>query len=197
LPGGSGDIVLVLAAGRGTRMGGPKVLMSMDGLPWWRVQRARLDAIGLEQVWLVSPETRTVLEAEADGPTRLVDADSSEPMFETVMRGLGAIEAKPCDGVFVLPIDVPVAKPSVWHALAESKQVAVPVCDRKRGHPLYLPWAWIQTHLFDEHPPPGTRLDTLIRPMRMEIAVVDPTVTINLNTEADVEHWLGLRREDG
>jgi CTP:molybdopterin cytidylyltransferase MocA len=190
-------MVLVLAAGRGTRMGGPKVLMSVDGLPWWRVQRGRLDAIGLEQVWLVSPETRSVLEAEADGPTQLVDADSSEPMFETVMRGLGAIEAKPCDGVFVLPIDVPAAEPSVWRALAETRQVAVPVCDRKCGHPLYLPWAWIQTHLLDEHPPPGARLDRLIRPMRMEVSVVDPAVTINLNTESDVDRWLGLRRKDG
>ncbi len=192
---GEGHRVLVLAAGRGTRMGGPKVLMSVGGVPWWRVQLERLNAAGLEQTWLVSPEVRSVFESEPDAPQQLVEADSSEPMFETLMRGLRSLDDKPCPGVFVLPIDVPAAGPAVWRELAVTGRVAVPVCDGRRGHPLHLPRLWIREHLLASPPPPGARLDTLIRAFRMEVAVDDPAVGFNLNTEADVQQWLESQRE--
>ncbi len=192
---GEGHRVLVLAAGRGTRMGGPKVLMSVDGLPWWRVQLARLDAAGLEQIWMVSPEVRSMLETESDAPHQLVEADSSEPMFETVMRGLRSFDCKPCPGVFVLPIDVPAAGPAVWRALAATGRVAVPVHNRRRGHPLHLPQPWIHEHLLASPPPPRSRLDTLIKAFRLEVSVDDPAVGFNLNTEADVQQWLESQRE--
>ena len=54
----AGISVVVLAAGRGTRMGGPKALMEVRGRVWWRWQRewlAPAEAAGATVVWLVSP----------------------------------------------------------------------------------------------------------------------------------------------
>ena len=48
--------VLVLAAGRGRRMGGPKALMMVEGEPWWMRQRRRIAEVGIPMTWVVSPQ---------------------------------------------------------------------------------------------------------------------------------------------
>lgn len=132
--------VIVLAAGAGKRMGGPKALMDVGGRMWARVQSERLARVGVRVVWVMSPEVREGLAAGAGGLgefERVVLCESSRPMFESVVAGLrefvrdGAASA---GGVFVLPVDVPAAGCCVWERLAAcGAGVAAPVVERRRG----------------------------------------------------------------
>ncbi len=172
-------------------MGGPKALMNVGGHPWWHVQAERLVAVGLPVTWVVSEEVARAIEAARPRPAlSLVRADPDAPMFESLMTGLRANAAAGPRGVFVLPVDVPAPLIEVWRALAGSITPAVPEFERRRGHPVYLPWGWVEKRLLEAPTTEKRRLDVLIRDDVRAVGVNDGTVTINLNTLADVRAWL-------
>lgn len=187
--------VLVLAAGRGLRMGGPKALMSVAGAPWWRLQEARLRRALVTPWWVIAPGDWTAL------PTgRWVAGRPAEPMFESLRAGLSALLAdaqrtgRPPDGLFVLPIDVPAPSPRVWSAMLAALRAPpgprpiVPAYRGRAGHPVLLPWAWAAQRLADA--PAGSRLDELIRESVSTVDVTDPGVVTNLNTPDDLAAWM-------
>lgn len=179
-------VAIVLAAGRGTRMGGPKALMSVRGRAWWRVQEERLERAGVERVWVVSREVEAVMAGEEGAPGRRVIGDSAAPMFASVLAGVG--EARGA-GVFVLPVDVPAPGGAVFGALAAGAGdgVAVPVFQGKRGHPAALSARWVGARLASALP--DQRLDALIAEDVVEVEVQDSVVLVNLNTPAEVRAW--------
>lgn len=189
---------LILAAGRGTRMGGPKALLTVAHEPWWRTQSRRLAATGIPTTWVVSDTVRAALAPSADAPQRLITADSAAPMFASILIGLRALAHTPPQAVFILPVDAPAPEPAVWQALADSVNdlhtpVAIPTFQGKSGHPVLLRWSWIESTLFaaaHAADPATLRLDTLIAPVAHHIAVTDPCVVINLNTPDDVSAYL-------
>ena len=183
-------------------MGIPKALMPVAGRPWCLHQRERLDRAGLPATWVVSD---SFLTAASSDPRALqaasprITADSSAPMFASILRGIAHIlessSPRP-SGLFILPVDVPAARPEIWHRLAASAPVAVPTFHTKRGHPVYLSWDWIDRRITRN---PGThdpaqRLDSLIAPDTTLIEVDDPDIAVNLNTPDDVTSWLASRQ---
>ncbi|MGE3107549.1 MAG: NTP transferase domain-containing protein [Phycisphaerales bacterium] len=232
--------IVVLAAGRGTRMGGPKALMSVPSeaaralrsnepprpavRPWWRVQHERLRPLGGELFWVVTSDVRDAMLATARDDIRFVIVEPGQPMFDSVLRGISAALGQELDpagrdlaalataltsrarGVFLLPVDVPAAEPRVWGALRATGEQApvVPTCadgaaSSRRGHPVFLPGAWIRTRFADAVRSGAAsglsaaldrlRLDQLIEPDRIECPVTDRSVITNLNTPADVASW--------
>jgi len=179
----------VLAAGRGTRMGTPKALMRIAGGVWWRRQFDAIAALGYGQLWAVSPRVRTELEKAGNGP-RAVEVDNGAPMFASVWAGLRELRGDPPGGVFVLPVDVPAPSAEVWRALSAQNAPTVPVCGGRGGHPVWLPWAWLERRIDLDTYDPDARLDELTRDGRTEVAVEDKAVVTNLNTPDDVDRWL-------
>lgn len=175
-------------------MGGPKALMETPGGTWWRVQSESLDAVGVEQVWVVSPQVRDELQRHSDSPPRIVTSDPTAPMFNSVLTGLRALAADLRDGVFILPIDTPAPQPHVWPSLCASGTVTVPTHNGHRGHPVFLPAAWVQATLAEinrnQADPRSLRLDTLIAPTALYLQVDDPAVAVNLNTITDLSSYL-------
>ena len=192
------DRVLVLAAGRGTRMGTPKVLMLVGGEPWWVRQARRIDDAGLGQTWVVSESVRTTMLAQGAG-VGFVTADAGAPMFESLVAGLVALREDPPRGVFVLPVDVPAPGRGVFDSLSGSAGASVPVYRGKAGHPVYLPWGWVRGRVLtpgqggEASPLDGgrRRLDRLLDGEAVRVAVDDPATVVNLNTPGDLERWLG------
>lgn len=187
--------VIVLAAGRGRRMGGPKALMTVDGEPWWRVQARRLRDAGCTPIWVVSPEVRAAIAGAPDGPRALVEANPDAPMFDSLRAGVGHLGPRTPERLFVLPVDVPAPGRATWDTLATARSdgVAVPVHAGRRGHPICLAQAWVDRVLrpaFAAPPGPSVRLDGLAAPARTEVPVSDPAVVANLNTPADLATWL-------
>jgi len=191
--------VLVLGAGRGTRMGGPKVAMDVGGRPWCHWQRERIERLGLRTLWVLPPGVRDSEKCrDALDGLEFVTGDPDSPMFASFVQGLNTLAPEHGEqitgGLFVLPIDTPAPKPDVWRRLAAASLVGVPTHRGTRGHPVFLSWPWV-ARVFSlgagaEAPPRAARLDRLIEPDTTLIEVDDPDVAVNLNTPDDVAHWL-------
>ena len=194
-----GWFALVLGAGRGRRMGGPKPLMDAGGRPWWRVQESRLDAAGIPRLWVLSDDAGAAMLDAGFIPERATIADPDAPMFESLAAGIAGLVPDEPRGVFVLPADVPAPGPAVWPALAlaAADAVARPVYKGKHGHPAALSGTWIEQVLGPamedgkEH-----RLDELIAGVVRDVEVDDPTVSVNLNSPRDLSRWLAAQARD-
>ncbi|HMN40282.1 MAG TPA: NTP transferase domain-containing protein [Phycisphaerales bacterium] len=185
------DYVIVLAAGRGVRAGGPKALHVVNGRPWWEIQRERLERVGLPMVWVVSERVRTGMGEKA--PERVVIADEMAPMFASVLAGVREVAQRGgANGVFVLPVDVPTPGAQVFRRLSACPSAAVPVHGGVHGHPVYISWNVVSQHVLPARP--DDRLDRLIESERAEVAVDHPAVAVNLNTPDDFRRW---EREEG
>ncbi len=180
------DHVIVLAAGRGLRAGGPKALHGVGGRSWWQIQQERLAHVGLPVVWVVSERVRAGMGAAA--PEQTVLADEMAPMFASVLVGADHVARKGgARGVFVLPVDVPASSADVFTDVARCADAAIPVHAGQHGHPLYLSWTLVRERILGASP--EGRLDRLIADVRTEVEVGDPSVAINLNTPEDFLRW--------
>ncbi|MCC6321526.1 MAG: NTP transferase domain-containing protein [Phycisphaerales bacterium] len=191
--------VLVLAAGRGVRMGGPKALMDVGGRPWWRHQRDCLPRPGFTTTWVVSPGVRDGMSVKSDRP-ELVVVDPDRPMFASILAGLASLRASPPGSVFILPVDCPAPSMHVWEALASPANrdsVTIPTHMGATGHPVHLPWRFV-TDVLDPAVSAAAdadtlRLDTFIGSRARRVPVDDPRIAMNLNTPGDVKEWLLFR----
>lgn len=177
-------VVLVLAAGRGERMGTPKALMRVLGTAWWVRQQDAITRLGLAPVWVVSELVLRATDGEIARCARAVVASDGAPMFESFLVGVNALREDPPEGVFVLPVDVPMTGLDVLDALRCAGPVAAPRFGTDNGHPLWLEWNWLSERLSTSHP---ARLDDLTSPDRVLVDVRDPLVAMNLNRSSDVE----------
>ncbi len=197
--------VVVLGAGRGRRMGGPKSLMMIEGRAWWMWQDERLRGYGLVPHWVVSELVRDEMGASGCAPEQMVIADESAPMFGSVLVGVGSV-ADLERGAFLLPVDTPAPEVEHWERISCSDVPAHPTFHDKGGHPLYLPCDWIERELgalVTAAKASGSamlesdvRLDRLIEGASHRMAVDDPGVVVNMNEPADVTEWLLMRDED-
>ena len=191
MPRSDEHIVIVLGAGRGRRMGGPKALMTVTGEPWWRHQQRRLKPLALPVVWVFSPDVAQTIRDSPDAPTSIVETDDTAPMFDSVLAGLREGASVSPAGVFLHPIDCPAPAPSVWRRLSEHGPICVPRFAGTDGHPLFLDWDWVKMRLLTgDLAPEERRLDALTRPLRRHIEVDDRDVIVNLNSPDALVSWL-------
>lgn len=200
------DHVIVLAAGRGTRAGGPKALHRVGTEQWWMVQQKRLVRVGLPVTWVVSERVRDGMAAGGAMPERVVIADEHAPMFASVLAGMDCLARTSREphtgeppstvcGVFVLPVDAPAPGREVFTLLAgaldssASAVAVIPMRDGRHGHPVYLSWAFVSTRVLGVAHKAEARLDRLIGIARVEVPVEDACVLVNLNTPEDFDEW--------
>lgn len=189
--------VIVLAAGEGRRMGSPKALMEFDGEAWWRRQQRALATLGVLQVWIVSPQVEAILADADDAPPLRHVGDPEAPPFDSLLIGLQALMQQEVSGVFVLPVDVPCPLRAVWQALAGPDGPTVPVQGERRGHPPFLPWAWVERRILSAGAATPQRLDEVLRGEAVEVQVLDPRVVLNLNTPDDLARYRALFDSEG
>lgn len=133
---------LVLAAGAGRRIGGPKALLDAGGRTFLARACAALDRPGVaEVVAVLGHEAERVLrEGGLPGGARaVVNERAAEGMLTSVWRGLDAAEAAGADAVLLHPVDHPLVEAAtvdrVVEALGRGERIAVPSRGGRRGHP--------------------------------------------------------------
>jgi CTP:molybdopterin cytidylyltransferase MocA len=135
-------VAVVLAAGRGARMGGPKALLRIEA-DTFLARAARLVARpGVSAVLAVVGHDADRVAAEAalpDGVALVRNGRPEDGMLSSLLCGLDAAEARGADAVLVHPVDHPLVAAEtvdrVVAALAGGAWIAVPSFGGRRGHP--------------------------------------------------------------
>jgi molybdenum cofactor cytidylyltransferase len=187
--------LVVLAAGKSSRVGMPKGLVVAFGRPWLELQLEVLEGAGIRRIVLVlSQENVPLYRAGVPGlekrATLVVNPDPDRGPFSSLQCGLSVVT--PGLPSFVLPVDVPAPALQVWRsllaALSGSVDAAVPTLDGRGGHPVLLSPAFALD--LSKLPAREGRLDEVLAdPKRQErvarVAVTDERVRMNLNTLVD------------
>lgn len=170
----------MLAAGGSRRMGQPKALLLVDGIPLVNLHVARLRACGLRVTVVLGARASDIAAVLPDDVSRCVNLDweRSGPAESAALAlaGLGP--------TVVTPVDVPPARPLDLRRLLEAPGPAVLTWRGQDGHPVRL------------DPPHGAeRLDRRLRDA-LRIPVDDPARILNLNTPDEFFAWLNGRDRD-
>ena len=142
---------IVPACGHSTRMGRPKLSLSLSGRTVIETVVAALREGGVEHVLVVvGPHVPELVPlAAAAGADVLALAVQTADMRETVEYGLARVEERhrprPDDWWLLAPADCAAFPPAVVRLLLSaaaetSRTVVVPVHEDRRGHPVLLRW---------------------------------------------------------
>lgn len=170
---------MILAAGLGTRMGGPKGGLGWGGTTLLAAWRACFAQAGVGPIV-------AVVGPGADGEICNPDPAGSGPR-ESLALGLAARAG--ARRVLFTPVDVPPVHPDVLRALldAPASPWTVPTFGGRTGHPALLQDAAIEAVLAA---PRGARIDEALAdftPQRVEVE--DPRVLANMNRPGDLERF--------
>jgi nicotine blue oxidoreductase len=185
---------LVLAAGEGRRMGAPKALLVVDGLPLVARHAARLTEAGCgELVIVVRPALVASVEAFGTG-ARIVGA-STAAQAESLEVGLAALP--PWGELLVTPVDLLPARVETLRALlAELRRsgacAVTPEYAGRGGHPVALAASFGAARRPGEGVSLRAQLEAL-GPRRRRLPVDDPAVLGDFDTpaalDARAERW--------
>lgn len=135
-------IAIVLAAGEGRRMGGPKALARIGEKTFLARVCLTLAGAGADAtVAVVGAEAERVrCEAGVPEGTVVVRNDGwRDGMLSSVLRGLDEAERLEADAVLVHPVDTPLVSVEtaqrVVRGLREGHSIVLPTHGERRGHP--------------------------------------------------------------
>jgi CTP:molybdopterin cytidylyltransferase MocA len=133
---------VILAAGRGDRMGGPKALLTLDGETFLARCARCLHRPGVTTVVAVLGHEAERVTREAGLPPHVGIVENTryaEGMLTSILAGLEAAEAAGADAALIHPVDHPLIDAdtvdAVVAAIHAGAIIAVPSHDRRRGHP--------------------------------------------------------------
>lgn len=191
------DLILV-SAGRSSRMGFPKALARLNGTPLLERHFEISSSAGINEIILVVGfhEARLVheicrLRLRERYPLRLVrNPDPYGDMFSSVKKGLE--HQSGLHSVFFLPVDIPVSSSKTFQKLLDvetADSVIVPTFEGKRGHPpLFQPD--FNEMLRNSSPSGGIRSLYQNEVVSIcEVPVDDPSVLFDLDTPEDLRNF--------
>lgn len=134
---------LVLAAGAGTRFGGPKVLArDSDGVPWVQRAVAALQAGGCDRIYVALGAQREAARVLVPDDVRVIDVPEwSRGVSASVGAGLRAIDATGAQAVVICPVDTPDLPPRAVQRLrrgADATTLAQATYRGAPGHPVVI-----------------------------------------------------------
>jgi len=191
-------VAVLLAAGAGRRIGGPKALLRAGGgHTFLSACAARLLRPGVEAVVAVLGCQAERVGACAAGVPALrtaVNERWAEGMLGSVLTGLEAAEAEAADAVLLHPVDHPLVAAATVDAVVEALRrgalIAVPSRAGRRGHPggfQRAAWAALRA----APPQQGARAVLAAHPDWITHVPGDPGSLAGIDTPEDYERLLG------
>jgi molybdenum cofactor cytidylyltransferase len=183
---------IVLAAGFGRRIGGPKALLRLDGQTFHDRACRRFAEAGVPFISVVNREVAEALGPETADETRLVNPDPDQPagMLASARLGLAKAREGGASSAILLPVDHALVATedvrTVVRALRDGGQIVIPTWDGKRGHPLGLGPSTFLEALCDTS---SASLKDVVRrdPSRVVEVPGSPGVVFGVNTKEDLE----------
>lgn len=193
--------VILLAAGRSSRMGQPKGLVQIENRPWIEWQLESLRAAGAETVVVVlghdaeayeNALAKIAIAGLGVVTTRNLDPDRGQ--FSSIQEGLRcALSAGfAAGGVYILPVDVPCANAEAWQRMREARDgcsVLIPTIEGHGGHPVWISENFARSLVLLDPAAPESRLDAQIHRLPVgqvaRVNVADSAILANFNAESD------------
>ena len=184
---------VILAAGRGARVGGPKALLTLEGETFLARVARLLRRPGVERVTAVLGHDAERVRLEAALPPDvavIVNTRHAEGMLTSVLVGLDDAEASGADAILLHPVDHPLIDAAtvdaVIRALGRGSPIAVPSHDGRRGHPAgFARPAW--EALRGAAPDEGARAVLARHPEWIEHVPAGEECLAGVNTREDYE----------
>jgi nicotine blue oxidoreductase len=184
---------VILAAGRGARMGGPKALLTLDGETFLARVARLLRRPGVERVTAVLGHEADRVQGEAGLPpdvVTIVNPRYADGMLTSILAGLDQAEDAGADAVLLHPVDHPLVEATtvdaVVAALRGGATIAVPSHGGRRGHPAgFARGAW--TALRSASPDEGARGVLARHPEWVEHVAAGEECLVGINTAEDYE----------
>jgi molybdenum cofactor cytidylyltransferase len=187
---------VLLAAGEGRRMGGPKALLPIQGRSFLAHLHERFARAGALPVIAVLGHEAERVRLEAGLPSTaisVVNAGYRDGMLSSLLCGLDAAEAAGAEAVLVHPVDHPLVGAEtvgrVVAALSEGARIAVPGRDGRRGHPggfAASVWPALREAPRDR----GARAVLAMHPDWIVHVEGDPGCLAGIDVPADYERWI-------
>jgi len=187
--------VIVLAAGRSSRLGQPKALLDVDGRPLITHLVQRLQRVSdieitivtnndiLADVYLACPEAHVVLNPDPEkGRTGSIQCGLS-----SILERKGRLPKR----VLIAPVDRPGWSVDIVMNLISSSVSSSPVWEGRGGHPLLIAGDDVNTVYLAESNAP---LSSLIE--REKFDVDFPFLHLNIDTEVDLEELFLAAKEE-
>ncbi len=189
-------IGVILAAGRGGRMGGTKQLKpwrtATDEKPLIAAAYDAIRPICNEMVVVVGDAADEVAAALGERPFHRTMSDSDDPMFESIRAGIrGARRLDPKATIVLQPGDHPEVHPSTLELLKDASikspiRAIIPQYGDRGGHPVLIP-ADLAAQLVQTDCPAGLGQYWIDHPeMCVRVPVNDPTIVRDIDTPADL-----------
>lgn len=181
---------IILAAGSGTRMGSPKLTLTLGSRSYLEVILDRIRTAGIgDIVVVVQPEFAEFAGREGTDKTVAVNPRPERGMISSMHLGIQHIK-RPVP-VMVVPVDHPFVLARTYAALvrkaAEFPECVVkPVWQGRPGHPVVIPWK-LAIQIPVEDLPGG--LSLFIRRSgigQVLMPVADPGILRNINAPRDI-----------
>lgn len=190
-------IGVLLAAGRGTRMGRTKQLVNWPtrdgGKPLIAAAYDSIRPICYEIVVVLGHEAGAVAAALGDRQFIRVESDPDAPMFDSIRAGINAAQKiDPTASIVLQPGDHPeVVRPTLIALLDWSLQrpgvAVIPEYGGRGGHPVVIP-ARIATELIGSECPAGLAQFWTDHPdLCQRVLVDDPGVVRDIDVPADLD----------
>lgn len=183
--GSRGFAGVLLAAGRSSRMGRAKALLTFEGATVLARLVDVFRASALEPIVVVAgPDT--VAAARRISSVRVVEGDSNAPMIDSLARALETLSDR--DGAVAQPIDAPFTTTTMIQRLIAGPlgQARVLAYRGAPGHPVLIPERLFKT--ISERPDGGLR-QVLAQEPTARVEQDDERVLADLDTPADLTRW--------
>ena len=172
-------VAVVLAAGASTRMGSPKALLPVNGVPFIeRIVRA-LESTNVDRTLVVlGHNAQAMREAIAYlGVDTVVNPDYARGQLSSLHTAIRALDGEPVEAILVHLVDHPFIESRLVDRMierfrAEDPLIVVPCFNGRRGHPVLF-----SSKLFPEFL--ATSLETGAKP----VVRGHPEETLELDTE--------------
>lgn len=178
---------IVLAAGEGRRMGGPKALLEVGGAPLVERHVARLVEVGCGSLVVVvrPPQADAVRAWLRSYPRATVAAVTTSSQSESLAAALALIAT---DVTLITPVDLLPAAAATHRALLaaldDATLAVTPTYDGRGGHPVIVRRALLAG--FESAPRPLRDVLAGAGVARRRIEVADPRVLGDFDTPADL-----------
>jgi molybdenum cofactor cytidylyltransferase len=188
----SAPLAILLAAGVGLRMGGPKALLVVDGQPLVKAHAQRLREAGCRPIVVVvraaiAMQVRDILRETPEAQVCVADTAS---MAASLVAALGCVPAQSVRAVVVSPIDTLPVRLATLDALlravtAPQVHIATPRYHARGGHPVVARESLLQAFR-DGYS--GTLRELLrdAEAQRRRLDVDDPEVASDFDTPSDL-----------